>query len=44
MEASEQLRRYAGDPKVQQTKGDTQLRLITLVFKGWELDVCELTE
>lgn len=44
MEASEQLRRYAGDPKVLQTKGDTQLRLITLVFKGWELDVCELTE
>lgn len=41
-EASQQLRRYAADPKVHATKGDTELRLVTLVFKGWELAVCEM--
>lgn len=41
-EAVEQLHRYAADSKVQQTKGDTQLRLITLVFRGWELEICKL--
>lgn len=43
-EAAEQLRRYAADPKVQTTKGHTLLRLITLIFKGWNLEVCELTD
>lgn len=42
-EAAIQLRRYAADPKVDATKGDTELRLVTLVFKGWELAVCEAT-
>lgn len=42
-EAGIQLRRYAADPKVDATKGDTELRLVTLVFKGWELAVCEAT-
>lgn len=43
-EATKQLHRYADDPKVQQTKGHTLLRLITLVFRGWTLEVCELAE
>lgn len=43
-EASEQLRRYAFDGKVQRTKGKTQLRLITLVFKAWELVHLEMVE
>ena len=41
-EATGQLQRYAADPLVAQTKGDTRLGLITLVFKGWELVVCEM--
>lgn len=41
-EATGQLQRYAVDPLVAQTKGDTRLGLITLVFKGWELVVCEM--
>ena len=41
-EAAIQLRRYAADPKVHATKGDTELRLVTLVFKGWKLAVCEM--
>ncbi|MDD2953570.1 MAG: AAA family ATPase [Parabacteroides sp.] len=40
-EAALQLKRYADDPKVHQTKGETQLLLVTLVFKGWELAVCD---
>ena len=40
-EAAEQLRRYAADEKVLRTKGHTELGLITLVFKGWELVVAE---
>lgn len=40
-EAVEQLHRYAADPKVQQTKGDTQLCLITLVIRGWKLEICQ---
>lgn len=40
-EAAVQLQRYAADPLVAQTKGNTCLGLITLVFKGWELVVCE---
>lgn len=36
-----QLQRYAADPLVAKTKGNTTLGLITLVFKGWELVVCE---
>lgn len=41
-EAAIQLQRYAADPLVAETKGKTQLGLITLVFKGWELAVCEM--
>jgi len=41
-EATGQLQRYPADPLVAQTKGDTRLGLITLVFKGWELVVCEM--
>lgn len=36
-EAEGQLHRYAADAKVQSSKGDTQLKLLTIVFKGWEL-------
>ena len=40
-EAAEQLARYAADENVLRTKGGTELGLITLVFKGWELVVAE---
>lgn len=40
-EAADQLHRYQTDERVNQTKGNTQLRMLTLVFKGWELVVCE---
>ena len=40
-EAAEQLKRYAADEKVAHTKGRTELGLITLIFKGWELVVAE---
>lgn len=40
-EAAGQLARYAADENVQRTKGKTELGLITLVFKGWELVVAE---
>ena len=40
-EAAVQLQRYAADPLVAQTKGNTCRGHITLVFKGWELVVCE---
>lgn len=40
-EAAEQLARYASDENVLRTKGKTELGLITLVFKGWELVVAE---
>ena len=36
-DAAQQLQRYAEDEKVQRSKGNTQLTLITLIFKGWEL-------
>ena len=39
--ATEQLQRYAADEKVRRSKGQTQLGLIRLVFKGWELVVAE---
>lgn len=39
--AREQLQRYACDEKIQCSKGGTQLVLLTLVFKGWELAVVE---
>lgn len=39
--AARQLKCYAADEKVLRTKGDTELGLITLVFKGWELAVME---
>lgn len=40
-EAAGQLKRYAEDPKVRETKGNTKLRLITLIFKGWDLVACD---
>ena len=40
-EAAEQLKRYAADEKVAHTKGRTELGLITLIYKGWELEVAE---
>ena len=40
-DAAEQLKRYAADEYVLRTKGDTELGLITLVFKGWELVLAE---
>lgn len=40
-EAAGQLRRYAADAKVRESKGDTKLRLITLIFKGLDLVVCD---
>ena len=36
-EAKTQLQRYAADDKVQRTKGHTRLKLLTVLFKGWEL-------
>ena len=41
-QAAEQLHRYAADDKVQKSKGNTQLRLLTLVFRGWELESSEV--
>ncbi|MEG1564161.1 MAG: ATP-binding protein [Bacteroides sp.] len=43
-EAIDQLHHYAADPKVRDSKGKTELRLIVLVFKGWELVVMEKIE
>ena len=40
-QAAAQLHRYAADEKVQKTKGHTRLRLLTLIFRGWELVVME---
>lgn len=40
-EAAGQLLRYAADEKVLKTKGNTELGLITVVFKGWELVIAE---
>lgn len=40
-EAAGQLLRYAADEKVLKTKGNTELGLITVVFKGWELVIVE---
>ncbi|GBU08075.1 hypothetical protein AwDysgo_14060 [Bacteroidales bacterium] len=36
-DASEQLRRYAADPKVGASLGSTQLRLVGVIMKGWEV-------
>ncbi|GBU07112.1 hypothetical protein AwDysgo_04430 [Bacteroidales bacterium] len=44
-EASEQLRRYAADPKVGASLGNTQLRLVGVIMKGWEvIDSFELPQ
>lgn len=40
-EAAGQLLRYAADEKVLKTKGNTELGLITVIFKGWELVIVE---
>ena len=41
-QAAGQLRRYAADEKVQKSKGHTTLRLLTLLFRGWELEAEEV--
>lgn len=41
-QAAKQLHQYAADEKVQKTKGNTELRLITLIFHGWELECFEV--
>lgn len=34
--AEKQLRRYAADEKVKQSVGNTRLRLLAAVYRGWE--------
>ena len=41
-QAASQLRHYAADEKVQKSKGHTPLHLLTLLFRGWELEAEEL--
>ncbi len=36
-EGREQLRRYADDPRIQQTLGKAQLHPLVLLYSGWEL-------
>lgn len=43
-EARSQLLRYVSDPIVKETIGTAQLKLITLVFRGWELTEMEEVE
>jgi hypothetical protein len=40
-EASEQLLRYANDPRVISYKGNTTLHLIRVIYCGWEMVGCE---
>ena len=42
-EAREQLLKYASDDIVTQTIGGAQLKLITIVFRGWEIVAMEET-
>jgi len=39
--AQEQLDQYAASDRVKNSIGNTQLKRIVLVYKGWELDYCE---
>jgi hypothetical protein len=41
-EAQEQLDRYAASDRIKSSVGSTQLIRIILVYKGWELDYCEV--
>lgn len=41
-QAASQLSRYAADEKVQKSKGHTTLRLLILLFRGWELEAEEV--
>ena len=41
-QAASLLHRYAADEKVQKGKGHTTLRLLTLLFRGWELETEEV--
>ena len=41
-QAASQLHRYAADEKVQKSKGHTTLRLLILLFRGWELEAEEV--
>ena len=41
-QAASQLSRYAADEKVQKSKGHTALRLLILLFRGWELEAEEV--
>ncbi len=36
-EARQQLRRYAGNARVQQALGEAQLHALVLLYSGWEL-------
>jgi len=38
--AQEQLDQYASSDRVKNSIGNTQLKKIILVYKGWELDYC----
>ena len=40
-EAREQLRQYAGDPKIESTRGTTTVRRIAVVYRAWELAALE---
>ena len=43
-EARKQLLKYASDEIVMQTIGGAQLKLITIVFRGWEIVGMEETK
>jgi len=40
-EATEQLQRYATDPRILAAKGNTTLHLLRVIYCGWEMVVCE---
>jgi len=40
-DASEQLQRYATDPRILAAKGNTTLHLLRVIYCGWEMISCE---
>jgi len=40
-EATEQLQRYAADPRILAAKGNTTLHLLRVIYCGWEMVACE---
>jgi len=40
-EATEQLQRYAADPRILSAKGNTTLHLLRVIYCGWEMVECE---